>query len=168
MVYSLGTEKPRQYRAKIISESASTGSFPELFNKEELKDTEPEHTKDGNTAKASNSNLQNKSNESSHTMTNVVIGYSNNDAGGKIVLTQSKCEKNASHVAYTTAQDGKIDYGCWTNDELYIVINWDKNGLNNYTFDRFFDMASGERLKPKHLFEALAATASTNPNGGKK
>lgn len=123
----------------------------------------------------------------------VVAAFSNNDAGGKIVLTLTKCEKAPGLVAYTTAQDGKIDFGCWTFDELYIIVHWDKAGLNNYTYDRFFDIAN-DHLKAKSLFEltkdinlkgplpqtsntsasasasatATAPSVAPNPAGGKK
>ena len=182
MFYSLGTEKPRQYRAKPIPDISVPGNFPEIFTKEEEKSTSPDSSKNEGTSKNPVTKPQNKPSESIQTPTNVVVAFSNNDAGGKIVLTHTKCEKSIAFVAYTTAQDGKIDYGCWTYDELYIVINWEKNGLNNYTFDRFFDMTSGERLRVKHLLEATKFSASsantpatntftpvaTNTNGVKK
>ena len=167
MLYSLGTEKPRQYRAKPISDISVPGNFPEIFQKEEEKSAIPDNSKNEGALKNSDAKPQNKPSESIQAPTNVVVAFSNNDAGGKIVLTHTKCEKSTAFVAYTTAQDGKIDYGCWTYDELYIVINWDKNGLNNYTFDRFFDMTSGQRLKSKHLYEAtkdssVKVSSSTN------
>ena len=93
-------------------------------------------------------------------------------------MTLNKCEKASGTVAYTTAPDGKVDYGCWTFDELYIVINWDKAGVNNYTYDRFIDISTTEKLIPKRLFEVakesmakplITNTAvSANSNGGKK
>ena len=182
MLYSLGTEKPRQYRAKPIPDISVPGNFPEIFTKEEEKSSSPDSSKNEGTSKNQATKPQNKPSESIQAPTNVVVAFSNNDAGGKIVLTNNKCEKSTAFVAYTTAQDGKIDYGCWAYDELYIVINWDKNGLNNYTFDRFFDMTSGQRLKSNHLFEATKdssvkissstinpnAPVTTNLTGGKK
>ena len=182
MFYSLGTEKPRQYRAKPIPDISVSGNFPEIFTKEEEKSASPDSSKNEGTSKNPVTKPQNKPSESIQAPTNVVVAFSNNDAGGKIVLTHTKCEKSIAFVAYTTAQDGKIDYGCWTYDELYIFINWDKDGLNNYTFDRFFDMATGQRLKSKHLFESTKdssvkissstnspnAPVTTNLTGGKK
>ena len=182
MGYSLSTEKPRQYRAKLNTESTPTGSFPEIFTQEDEKSVNQQNSKNEHSPQKSDAKPNTKPTESIQQPTNVVVAFSNNDAGGKIVLTHTKCEKSVSFVAYTTAQDGKIDYGCWTYDELYIVINWEKNGLNNYTFDRFFDMTSGERLRVKHLLEATKFSASsantsatntgtpvtTNTNGVKK
>lgn len=181
-VYSLSTEKPRQYRAKLNTESTPNGSFPEIFSQEDEKSVSQQNSKNEHSPQKSEAKPNTKPYESIQQPTNVVVAFSNNDAGGKIVLTHTKCEKSVSFVAYTTAQDGKIDYGCWTYDELYIVINWEKNGLNNYTFDRFFDMTSGERLRVKHLLEATKFSASsantpatntgtpvaTNTNGVKK
>ena len=182
MFYSLSTEKPRQYRAKPIPEISLPGNIPEIFTKEEEKSVISDSSKNEGTAKNPVTKTQNKTSESIQSATNVVLAFSNNDAGGKIVLTHTKCEKSTTYVAYTTAQDGKIDYGCWTYDELYIFINWDKDGLNNYTFDRFFDMATGQRLKSKHLFESTkdssvkisspannsSTPVTTNLSGGKK
>jgi hypothetical protein len=164
-VYSVSTEKPRQYRAKLNTESTPTGNFLEIFTQEDEKSTKQQNSKNENSSQKSDPKPNIKPFESIQPPTNVVVAFSNNDAGGKIVLTHTKCEKSVSFVAYTTAQDGKIDYGCWTYDELYIVINWEKNGLNNYTFDRFFDMASGDRLRVKHLLEAtkLSASSATTP-----
>jgi hypothetical protein len=181
-VYSLSTEKPRQYRAKLNTESTPNGNFPEIFTQEDEKSANQQNSKNENSPQKSDTKPNTKPYESIQQPTNVVVAFSNNDAGGKIVLTHTKCEKSVSFVAYTTAQDGKIDYGCWTYDELYIVINWEKNGLNNYTFDRFFDMTSGDRLRVKHLLEATKFSASsantpttntgtpvaTNTNGVKK
>ena len=182
MVYSLSTEKPRQYRAKLNTESTPNGNFPEIFTQEDEKSANQQNSKNEHSPQKSDAKPNTKPYESIQQPTNVVVAFSSNDAGGKIVLTHTKCERSVSFVAYTTAQDGKIDYGCWTYDELYIVINWEKNGLNNYTFDRFFDMTSGERLRVKHLLEATKFSASlantpatntvtpvaTNTNGVKK
>jgi hypothetical protein len=182
MIYSVSTEKPRQYRAKAISEGPVSQSISEILNKDIDKSSSQKNSNNTTTTQNTGPRLENKPSESIHPPTNVVVAFSNNDAGGKIVLTLTKCEKSTVFVAYTTAQDGKIDYGCWTYDELYIVINWDKNGLNNYTFDRFFDMSSGQRLKSNHLSEATkdisvkvsssvnssSALATTNLTGVKK
>ena len=182
MIYSLSTENPRQYRAKLNTESTPTGNFPEIFTQENEKSANKQNSKNEHSPQKSEAKPNTKPHVSIQQPTNVVIAFSNNDAGGKIVLTHTNCEKSVSFVAYTTAQDGKIDYGCWTYDELYIVINWERNGLNNYTFDRFFDMTSGERLRVKHLLEATKFSDSsantpatntgtpvaTNTNGVKK
>jgi len=157
-IYSVSTEKPRQYRARIVEDVARSQSATDINPQVE----EPTAVASPTPAAAQQSKERTvvRSGEKSSVVNaspsnSVVVAFSNNDAGGKIVLTINKCEKSAGSVAYTTAQDGKIDFGCWTNDELYILVNWDKAGLNNYTYDRFFEIKANERLRPKHLFDAL-------------
>lgn len=175
-VYSVSTEKPRQFKAKTIDEAASK-PLPELWRADEAFSNAlkpKDHLTGLDTSNLSNSSPLSQDTSKSlvagdgksaqsvtpHVNTNVVVAYSNNDVGGKIVLTVNKCEKLAGTVAYTTAPDGKVDYGCWSFDELYIVINWDKEGINNYTYDKFFDISSNERLTPKHLFEVAKDSIS--------
>ena len=190
-VYSVSTEKPRQFKAKPIEE-AVTKPLSEIWTADEAF---TDALKSGQGAPNTNSANSNKtdtkakstntpavastsSEPSTQQNTSVVVAYSNNDAGGKIVLTLNKCEKASGTVAYTTAPDGKVDYGCWTFDELYIVINWDKAGVNNYTYDRFIDISTTEKLIPKRLFEVAKESMAkplitntavpANSNGGKK
>lgn len=152
MLFSLSTEKPRQFRAKQVSESTQLAVNNEILELE-VEQTKPTHKAP---APSDSTKLEANTNRKPQEQppTNIVLAFSENDAGGKIVLTQTRCEKSTNFVAYTTSTDGKIDYGCWSNDELYIVINWEKNGLNNYTFEKFVDMSTKERLKAKHLFDA--------------
>ena len=181
-VYSVSTEKPRQFKAKPVDEaSAANASKPmaELWNTDAaiasaLSPTTATTSTTVNSANKANSSTppsqkltdsdKGKSTpptSAAQTSNNVVVGYSNNDAGGKIVLTLNKCEKGSGTVAYTTAPDGRVDYGCWTFDELYIVINWDKAGVNNYTYDRFQEINTNERLTSKLLFTAQLNQLST-------
>jgi len=181
MMYSLSTEKPRQYSAKRANDTQNLGSITQIFGKNE--DSYSSQDSNGIKRVLTNSDPQNPVlNESAAKNANsVVLAFSSNDAGGKIVLTQTKCEKAPSFVAYTTSSEGKIDYGCWTNDELYIFINWEKNGLSNYTFDKFVAIPSESRLNASYLSEATKdrlvlskdiANQSTqvvaSTNGGKK
>jgi len=172
-VYSVNTEKPKQFKAKQIDEIAPANTsrpMAQLWNADETIATalSPNKANSAVTAKPGAQKLLDPAVGKStpqapaaQTNTNaVVVAYSNNDVGGKIVLTINKCEKLPGTVAYTTAPDGKVDYGCWTFDELYIVINWDKAGINNYTYDKFFDISSNERLLPKHLFEVAKESIS--------
>lgn len=194
-VYSVSTEKPRQFKAKPVDEAtAANASKPiaELWNTDEaITAALSPHTGNSNIS-ANKVNLANPATQkptdstkgkstlptpAAQSSNNVVVGYSNNDAGGKIVLTLNKCEKGSGTVAYTTAPDGRVDYGCWTFDELYIVINWDKAGVNNYTYDRFQEINTNERLTSKLLFaaqqnqlntlatSATSATPVTPPKG---
>ena len=178
-VYSVSTEKPRQFKAKPVDEAtAANASKPiaELWNTDEaITAALSPHTGNSNIS-ANKVNLANPATQkptdstkgkstlptpAAQSSNNVVVGYSNNDAGGKIVLTLNKCEKGVGTVAYTTAPDGRVDYGCWTFDELYIVINWDKDGVNNYTYDRFLEINTNERLTSKLLFAAQQNQLST-------
>jgi len=168
---SVVSEKPRQYRARLAkSPTTNNPSLPEQWGfdgakpgqpahhfapESDQKSSVPEHEKKESpiTLNAPN-NASTKSVEINRTTNRgLVVAFSNNDAGGKIVLNTMKCENGTGFVAYTTGTEGKIDYGCWSADELYIVINWAQAGLNSYSYDRFFDMASSERLKPKNLYE---------------
>ena len=168
-IYSVSTEKPRQYKAKPIAEEpvktvdvpspteSPTNSLAKVTpSSEALKGSTPSPTGASPTApvKQANEPSPPPQNAPNAGATNVVIGYSNNDVGGKMVLTLNKCEKSTGSVAYTTAPDGKVDYGCWNFDELFIVIKWEKAGINNYTYDKFVDYTTNERLTPKQLFAA--------------
>ena len=177
-VYSVSTEKPRQFKAKPVDEAATANASKPMA---ELWNTDDAITSALSPNPANSVNAANKSNSvnpgtqkptdtakgkstpptlAAQTSNNVVVGYSNNDAGGKIVLTLNKCEKGPGTIAYTTASDGRVDYGCWTFDELYIVINWDKAGVNNYTYDRFLEINTHERLTSKLLFAAQLSQIS--------
>lgn len=180
-VYSVGTEKPRQYRAKATDEAQITKPFPDIWSEDNKAQSTDSQGTDKSVKNSKNATTSKSSSPSTSAPTSVVAAFSNNDAGGKIVLTLTKCEKSTGLIAYTTAQDGKIDFGCWTFDELYIVVNWEKAGLNNYTYDRFFDI-SNEHLKSKSLFEltkdinmkstpaltTITSAATANQAGGKK
>jgi len=177
-VYSVSTEKPRQFKAKPVDEAATANAskpMAELWNTDDAITSAlaPNPANSVNTANKANSvnpgtqkptdTAKGKSTPptlAAQTSNNVVVGYSNNDAGGKIVLTLNKCEKGPGTIAYTTASDGRVDYGCWTFDELYIVINWDKAGVNNYTYDRFLEINTHERLTSKLLFAAQLSQIS--------
>lgn len=153
--YSVSTEKPRQYRAKAVEEVPMTKPLTDRWSENEKapSPSNPNSDKTANPPKSAAALKDSSPAPSSlSSPSSVVAAFSNNDAGGKIVLTLTKCEKAPGLVAYTTAQDGKIDFGCWTFDELYILVHWDKAGLNNYTYDRFFDIAN-DHLKSKSLFE---------------
>ena len=184
-IYSVSTEKPRQYKAKPIAEepfkSLDVSPPSETAAITTARVAPPTEAGKGSSASSNSTgstnapkqsseptptaqNVANPLNTSNAAPANVVIGYSNNDAGGKMVLTLNRCEKSAGSVAYTTAPDGKVDYGCWNFDELFIVIKWEKAGINNYTYDRFVDYTTNERLTPKQLFAATQKPIATIPN----
>lgn len=55
--------------------------------------------------------------------------YSNNEAGGRIVLTDKECI-NKSLLAYTTRKDGHTTFGCYTMNKSYIFVQW-QTGKND-------------------------------------
>ena len=187
--YALTTEKPRQYKAMLVVDVPKTPSLSALWGYGIEKGRQLERAlapvedniskfpeiKPGDDPKKVTANnealVSSRADRRLQSLTstpNTVVAFSNNDAGGKIVLNTTQCEKSLGFVAYTTASDGKVDYGCWSFDELYIVINWNHGGLNNYTYDRFLDFQSGELLKSKHLLEATKVSSLNVINEGAK
>jgi len=154
VVYAMRTEKPRQFRVKLVPPSPVTEVVSEDSTPDQAEEVLSKNGKHELGKPGARNEEQAKAKKLDQPPSSVVVGYSSNDAGGKIVLTQNKCDRTAGLVAYTTAPDGKTDFGCWTNDELYIFIRWEKDGLNNYTFDRFIDNETHAKLQPKHLFDA--------------
>lgn len=167
-VYALGTEKPRQYKVKSDDQSAPTTTLAEAWN--DTGNTESQAAHDPvNTASVSHTKANHTSVSSAkpnvaldpEPPAPVVAAYSVNDAGGRIVLSSAKCDKANGLSAYTTNPNGKVDFGCWRADELYIIIDWNKEGVINYSYDRFFEVQSNERVKPRALVQIF--TEGTKP-----
>ena len=162
--YSLIFEKPRQYRAKQKLDSISIKDPSRESSNEEAGVTLNEKENDFPIKKLLQEDkftevLSDAGHKSSQS---VAVAFSDNDAGGKIVLTLKKCDKQNGLVAYTTSPaESKVSFGCWTNDELVILINWDKEGVISYGFDRFFDTASHQKLNYKYLSNLVKDNYST-------
>jgi len=162
--YSLIFEKPRQYRAKQKQDSISIKDPSRESSNEEAGVTLNEKENDFPIKKLLQEDkftevLSDAGHKSSQS---VAVAFSDNDAGGKIVLTLKKCDKQNGLVAYTTSPaESKVSFGCWTNDELFILINWDKEGVISYGFDRFFDTASNQKLNYKYLSNLVKDNYST-------
>jgi len=162
--YSLIFEKPRQYRAKQKQDSISIKDPSRESSNEEAGVTLNEKENDFPIKKLLQEDkftevLSDAGHKSSQS---VAVAFSDNDAGGKIVLTLKKCDKQNGLVAYTTSPaESKVSFGCWTNDELFILINWDKEGVISYGFDRFFDTASHQKLNYKYLSNLVKDNYST-------
>ena len=152
--YSLIFEKPRQYHAKQKQDSILIKDPSRESSNEEAGVTLDEKEMDFPIKKLLQEGkftevLSDAGHKSSQS---VAVAFSDNDAGGKIVLTLKKCDKTSGLVAYTTSPaESKVSFGCWTNDELFILINWDKEGIISYGFDRFFDTDSHQKLNFKYL-----------------
>lgn len=161
MLVSFAHEKPRQFRVAKNPESQINGqemaSTPVTPNSEASGPSPAPG--EAARAPAPSGGSQASAKPAPVRPQSIVVAYSKNEVGGKIVLTGEGCEKRAGHSAYTTHPDGNIDFGCWTFDELYILIYWDKAGLIHYGYDKFVHMQSGERLLAAQLFEATRDAA---------
>lgn len=144
MVVSMATEKPRQYRAAKSSEKVES-----LPAETSPRSDSPVHLRPAPSPSAATTV---KPFAAPNPMA-TALAYSRNDVGGKIVITTANCEKNTGLNAYTTHPDGAIDFGCWSADELYILINWDKAGLQNYSYERFYAVKTNERLVATALLD---------------
>jgi hypothetical protein len=162
--YSLIFEKPRQYRAKQKNDSIFIKDSPRESSNEEPGVTLNEKEIDFPIKKILQEDKLTKvlSDNGQKITQSVAVAFSDNDAGGKIVLTLKKCDKLSGLVAYTTSPaESKVSFGCWTNDELFILINWDKEGIISYGFDRFFDTTSHQKLNFKYLSNLAKDNFST-------
>lgn len=154
VMISMATEKPRQYRvakapekAESAAASAESAPLPEsLAGPRTVSATPP-------AAAGSAAGPPHAGGSGAKPTPTTVIAYSRNDVGGKIVLTATTCERATGLSAYTTHPDGAIDFGCWSADELHVLINWDKAGLQNYSHERFHSMKTNERLAGSMLLD---------------
>lgn len=63
------------------------------------------------------------------------IAHIDNNLGGKIVITDTKCTTGAGHVAYSTNPKGESLLGCWVHDDSFIHILWNGNvNFNSYAY----------------------------------
>jgi len=148
IIISMATEKPRQYKVAKSPDKADAAFSDSATPHPSMPNSIPTSTP---TTVASAQPLSSKSSKSSSGAT--ALAYSRNDVGGKIVLTTNTCEKNTGLNAYTTHPDGAVDFGCWIADELFVLIHWDKAGLQNYSHDRFHSAKGNERLAAGGLLE---------------
>ena len=59
--------------------------------------------------------------------------YTKNNGGGQIVLTDEKCEWDASMLrSYTYTKDHYTEEGCWKDDDLTVYVKWDIMGEKRY------------------------------------
>ena len=62
------------------------------------------------------------------------IATMKNEAGGLIVLTDSKCDKN-SRLAYGNDSSGNTVLGCWFTDDNFVFITWKDGSIKTYPFE---------------------------------
>ena len=61
------------------------------------------------------------------------VAYMKNNAGGVIVLTDVKCDKN-SFIVYGNTKDGTTITGCWFLDDNFVFVKWSSGDLKTYPF----------------------------------
>jgi hypothetical protein len=61
------------------------------------------------------------------------VAHIKNKAGGKIVLTDESCESNPDMKrSYFYTKKHYTEEGCWINDELTVLVDWEKMGRHRY------------------------------------
>jgi hypothetical protein len=56
----------------------------------------------------------------------------NNNAGGKIILTDEPCNNGTHKLAYSTSPKNETLQGCWGADSSFVHIRWYTNDLRSY------------------------------------
>jgi hypothetical protein len=64
----------------------------------------------------------------------------NNNAGGKIVLTDELCRNNKNRLAYSMSPNHDTILGCWSADSSYVHIGWYEGGIRSYTYEGWVDV----------------------------
>ena len=61
-----------------------------------------------------------------------------NADGGKIVLTDERCQTNPEMLrSYTYTKSHYTEEGCWRDDDLTILVKWEKMGTLRYEKRKF-------------------------------
>lgn len=159
ILVATATEKPRQYRVAKAPEKTEPLTLPDLTEPAgqpitpALSTTSAAAAAPTAAAQLATHPTASRPQPKPPPSATTVVAYSRNDVGGKIVLTASNCERNTGLAAYTTHPDGAIDFGCWNADELFIMIFWDKAGLQNYSHERFHSVKTHDRLSGTALLD---------------
>lgn len=66
------------------------------------------------------------------------IAETKNMGGGKIVLTNDKCDNGTSYIAYSVMPNRSTITGCWANDDEYIHIRWSDGDLRSYPYSGWY------------------------------
>jgi hypothetical protein len=64
----------------------------------------------------------------------------NNNAGGKIVLTDELCRNKSNKLAYSTSNGMSTLLGCWTADDSHIHVQWYDSDLRSYPYEGWVDI----------------------------
>ena len=65
------------------------------------------------------------------------IAETNNQGGGKIVLTNDKCNDPNFKLAYSQMNGASTLLGCWGMDNTFIHIRWYDGDLRSYPIEGF-------------------------------
>lgn len=68
-----------------------------------------------------------------------VLFETNNNGGGKIVLTDEACRDGRYRLAYTMAPESDTILGCWYADRSFIHIQWYNGPLRSYDYNGWVD-----------------------------
>ena len=65
------------------------------------------------------------------------IAETNNQGGGRIVLTNDKCNDPNFKLAYSQMNGASTLLGCWGMDNTFIHIRWYDGDLRSYPIEGF-------------------------------
>jgi hypothetical protein len=57
-----------------------------------------------------------------------------NTEGGKIVLTDEKCNNKSGNIAYILSASSETTMGCWTSDSVAVHVLWANKYLRSYDY----------------------------------
>lgn len=75
-----------------------------------------------------------------------------NQAGGKIVLTNEKCDIAGYKLAYATHPDISTQFGCWTADSVTIHIRWSDGEMRAYDYSNWVMLKKGKNGNSANTF----------------
>lgn len=76
------------------------------------------------------------------------LGYLQNKAGGRIVLTDEKCQDNKSLIVYGTTDEGQTLWGCWTYVEPDVFVRWENGKVYAYPVSEFTSFKAQPARQP--------------------
>ena len=75
-----------------------------------------------------------------------VVAETINDGGGRIALTDVKCNSiQGAFIAYSYIANGKSLMGCWVVETNRVFVKWDDGDLRSYPLDAFRQQAGKSR-----------------------
>lgn len=74
------------------------------------------------------------------------VATAQNNGGGMIVLTNSKCTSREGMVAYTNDGTGRTTLGCWFPEDSFIFVAWNDGDVRTYPYGIFKVVNKGKSL----------------------